>query len=116
MKIRRVEGHSGDASNGHTPYVTLVGTRPQSRAQLFEVKLAKVAHFPLERTLVVVIRVVRQDGDSFVAQPPPSLGQGGAAEFRANVRLAELRGKSLSGYRIVVQDENGDELAQGRWE
>src|SRR5438128_2691929 len=101
MKIRRVDG----GFDGGVPIVTLSGYLPQSRAaRSFDVQLIGAANFPAERTVVIRLKVVERQGDAFLEARPSPLQMGKPREFNTRIRLAQLAGRDLRGYRIDVRD------------
>jgi hypothetical protein len=90
------------------PAVDLHVVQPQPRGpRTFEVKLDRVAHFPQARTVVIRLKSVSRDGDDFITTAPTSV--------TTRVTLPKLKGKQLSGYRIIVTDAQDNPLGDWTW-
>jgi hypothetical protein len=108
MRVTRVRGlHSSE--NGGTPAVELVlAPLPSRGPRTVEVTLHQVAHLAEHRVVVIVLKATLRGDDGFVRAP----SQGPTVK---RVTLAQLRARSLEGYRIVVQDDAGDTIGEGAW-
>lgn len=108
LKVRRVTGVHGSKANGNTPSVELALVPPRSRGvRIVEARLEQVVHVPEARVVVIRLKEVTRDPDAFVEALP--------AEVMTRVTLAQLRGKHLTGYRIIVRDALDRTLAEGVW-
>lgn len=108
LKVRRVTGVHASKANANTPSVELVLVPSRSRGvRIVEAKLDQVVHVPEAKVVLIRLKEVTRDPDAFLEALP--------AEVVTRVTLAQLRGKSLSGYRISVRDEGDRTLAEGVW-
>ena len=90
------------------PSVTVSGVLPSGRP--LEVRLKHVAHAPAERLVVVRLEVVARQLDTF-AEPLA----GRIARFSRVVTLPGLKGKKLKGYRVLVLDQEDNNLGSLVW-
>lgn len=108
LKVRRVTGVHASKANGNTPSVELVLVPPRSRGvRIVEAKLDQVVHVPEAKVVLIRLKEVTRDPDAFLEALP--------AEVVTRVTLAQLRGKNLNGYRVIVRDEGDRTLAEGAW-
>lgn len=107
LSVRRVTGVHASKANGNMPSVELVLVPPRRGVRIVEAKLEQVVHLPEARVVVIRLKEVTRDPDAFVEALP--------AEVMTRVTLAQLRGKHLTGYRIIVRDALDRTLAEGVW-
>ena len=108
LKVRRVNGVHASKANGNTPSVELVLVPPRGRGvRIVEARLDQVVHLPEAKVVLIRLKEVTRDPDAFLEALP--------AEVTTRITLAQLRGKNLAGYRIVVRDGSDRTLAEGAW-
>lgn len=106
MHVKSIKGVA--ETKAAPPAVELALVQPQPRGpRTFEVKLDRVAHFPEARTVVIRLKSVTREGDDFVTARPSAL--------TTRITLPNLKGKRLSGYRIVVTDAKDAQLFEWTW-
>jgi hypothetical protein len=90
-----------------------VGVQPRSTRASLDVQLKRAANFPAEGRVLLHLKVVQRAGDAFLSAAPSPLAVSGANEFRSRVRLPQLKGRDLSGFKIEVRDEEDNPLGEG---
>lgn len=106
MHVKAIKGVA--ETKATPPAVDLEVVQPQPRGpRTFEVMLDRVAHYPEARTVVIRMKSVTRDGDDFVTARPSAV--------TTRITLPNLKGRKLSGYRIVVTDMHDAQLSEWTW-